>query len=358
MNISELRSLSKWFIETNHFINLDEALKISINYLDSAANSKRKATKQERIRAAVDHLLNTLKKVNFKPLSDTQMQYLESVGLSLLLSKSQDSLSQVLHLNGDPNISAGILKQSYQIFLTAKANFTTLLDILPVNDIEEQGSDLPTKDGKILTRLHFDNGASISNVVEFQQWASKWHTIGRGFSMANGHSPEDMEVVGAGNGSILVDLLANIETINMIGEAINHLLDAGATVIETKVAYEGLKKLRGTINNQESQKAIDAAIKIAEDEAKKKEDELHDKVAKKLLDSEDESSSVAELRRAVKELDLFIASGGDIQCICNPETKNKDELNVANKIEEVNRKIEVNRETLSLEDKKNQSEDS
>ena len=72
-----------------------------------------------------------------------------------------------------------------------------------LEDCVPSETELPDE---ILIRVSFTNAASISNIVDLKRWSREWHDIARGIAMAHGASPESIRVVGAGKGSIVVDL--------------------------------------------------------------------------------------------------------------------------------------------------------
>lgn len=46
----------------------------------------------------------------------------------------------------------------------------------------------------------------MSNLSDFKSWGSTWYDIGRGVAMGHGTPPEDIKVVGATRGSIIIEL--------------------------------------------------------------------------------------------------------------------------------------------------------
>jgi hypothetical protein len=69
-------------------------------------------------------------------------------------------------------------------------------------------------ENEILMRVSFTGNAPMSNVADFKSWGNIWYDIGRGISMAHGLSPEDIKIVGATKGSIIIELavIASIAT--------------------------------------------------------------------------------------------------------------------------------------------------
>jgi hypothetical protein len=46
----------------------------------------------------------------------------------------------------------------------------------------------------------------MSNVADFRKWGTFWFEIGRGVAMAHNAAPEEIKIVGATKGSIIIEL--------------------------------------------------------------------------------------------------------------------------------------------------------
>ena len=67
---------------------------------------------------------------------------------------------------------------------------------------------------EILMRVSFTGHAMMSNVTDFKAWGAIWYDRGRGIAMAHDATPEDIKIVGATKGSIIIELavIATIAT--------------------------------------------------------------------------------------------------------------------------------------------------
>ena len=90
--------------------------------------------------------------------------------------------------------------------------------------IEDSEPEISTD--QVLTRVIFEQDASVKNIKELKDWTSKWFDIGRGFAMANGQTPEDVQVLGGARGSLIIELALFATTALPIAKAINLTLDS------------------------------------------------------------------------------------------------------------------------------------
>ncbi|WP_318469248.1 hypothetical protein [Photobacterium leiognathi] len=317
MNINELYVLSDWFnkyvVESNVIDSYNESFNDIKKLLNSNSNRIIASNSFDNIK---NKMISSIDGVDYSNLTNEQIGVLKKLHLTdIILSESIMSIELLFNIENSSDYIAASINRKLQALNKAKNYFFQIKKIIPeIFDIK----DSVNKDGKIFTRLTFHNKASINNIVELEQWSKKWLTISRGFSMALNKSPEEFEIIGAGKGSILVDILANIETINMVGEAINHIADFTQTCFETWAAYKTVQKLADTIDNNDMKKAASDM----HDHLKNQENEHYETLAEKLIkDHDGDTNAHRELARAIKELSAFLEKGGDIECLCHEENK-------------------------------------
>ena len=186
-----------------------------------------------------------------------------------------------------------------------------MVNILKPEFLTEQ----PIPEGKCLARLKFHNEASINNVVNLKDWSKSWFTIARGFSMAVNQPPEDFEIVSADKGSVIIDLMLNIEVIKLITEAITSLAELATQIISIKIAVEGVKSLKGKMDEATYEKAL----KQATDSVKRDEEKIIEKVVEELKERKLVLNVQCnnELISAIRELTKYNQKGGSINCIAS-----------------------------------------
>ncbi|HHX8342013.1 TPA: hypothetical protein ACVOYS_000658 [Vibrio alginolyticus] len=366
MNINELLTLSNWaisVIDRSSFINslqsAGKSLRLSLDRNDP------REKRRQNLRALLESFQGKLKFIEQdRKLTDAEIEFLEGLGLkTIILPSAIDSYKLALQENGSLESSIHIIEQKLIVLKNAYSHFKQLSEVLSQVSVTISGGQNQEQlfqEGKILTRLRFHDEASISNVVDFERWGKSWHTIGRGFSMLHGYAPEDVEIVSAGKGSILIDLLANIDTINSIGEAINHLLDSVKHLVGIKVAISSLDALSSKqARDAAEQKVYEQMLEQLQSEQESALESNYDNIAKILIDKVDGNpKSVAELRRAIKELDSFIQSGGDIEYIQSPNASD-EEKEIIHQLKKVQILLENSRaETKLLSNKAKPDEQS
>ncbi|HJS16386.1 MAG TPA: hypothetical protein VJ795_15025, partial [Rheinheimera sp.] len=317
MQTNELYTLALWY-ENNidqdpvvsHYTKLHSILQkttsnLTAENLNSANNAKREY---------YELIVERLNLVAAEKLTDTQKDILIHMGLqSLILSPAKEYLSSLLLLSHDYPYILNTLKSGNDRLTQASSSFRAfrvqMQKILPPKYLET-----PTiHQNKCLTRLTFHNEASINNIVNLKDWSKSWFTIARGFSMAVNQAPEDFELISADKGSLIVDLMLNIEVVKLITETITSLAELATQLISLKMAIEGIKELKDKMDKSTYEQMLKQVTKsVSEDE-----EQIINKVIDRLkgqglLKNENCKN---ELNSAIKELIKYNQKGGSINCI-------------------------------------------
>lgn len=172
----------------------------------------------------------------------------------------------------------------------------------------------------ILIRVKFAGDASVENVVDLKDWSNVWHGIVRGITMAHGASPEEIRVIGASQGSLIIDL-AGPETfaITVTGIVFGALRVAEKVVQIRKQAQEvkGLK-----LSNQKIAKELESEAKKVE--ASGAEEVTAEFTAKLNLDPAKSGDAITALGRAISDLVRFLRQGGEVDCVLPEQTEEEE----------------------------------
>jgi hypothetical protein len=203
-----------------------------------------------------------------------------------------------------------------------------------------------------LIKVVFRGGAAIENIVDLRRWASEWHDIGRGIAMVANASPEEIRVVGAKNGSIIITLAATYAVAQVAATVILKSLEIVEKVMNLRKIHAEIKSL--DISNKS---LADEARKAVLDESESGAENAAENAMQELglvLDGEQR----AVLQKSVKRLISFIEKGGSVDVVLLPfestEGKNAEadiHLNVAalaDKAERI-RRIESKIEAIGYE---------
>ncbi|HGZ7314296.1 TPA: hypothetical protein ACOL2D_003690 [Vibrio parahaemolyticus] len=313
METKEIYQLARWYKSNIIARNMENSLSKIMHYAKSNSAVQIKLT--NTLKCLEEHIA-VVSGIDLEALSFDDIEVLEKLGLKYIVLSSATPYINKLSQRADLLEIAAYVSDSLEVLKNSNVHFIHFLnafDVIfgPVLDIE--GTD---HHGKVLTRVRFHNDALISNVVNLNDWTTKWNTIARGYSMALGQAPESFEVVGASKGSIIFDLLLDFETVKLFSETFNLLAETVFNVAEMYGAIKALEFMKGSNPDLHKQ-----AVEHIKAEVEKSHDEMAEQVVDKLLkklqqDGQNRiygNGEVKEsLRRSVKELNNFLNKGGDI----------------------------------------------
>ena len=161
----------------------------------------------------------------------------------------------------------------------------------------------------------------MSNITDFKSWGNVWYDIGRGISMAHDASPEDVKIVGATKGSIIIELAVIASIATTTSAIILSGLKVAEKVLDIRKKVEEIKNLK----LQNKKLAIDL-----EKEADKERESGIEKISKDLIKKlkikiNGEGDKANALEKAVKNLVNFVESGGEIDFILPERNESSDD---------------------------------
>ena len=358
MELKELYDLSIWVEQNLNQKGLDTSLSEVIKFLQS--HSAPMFTAQQNYKPQIISLFGS---VPLQALTKKQQNILRKMDLIALLGANAENYFEGIFGNEhSPKEIATLLSQSRSELNAAIQVFRPFASTLPkIFDFTEEKPAIPQ--GYATLRLTFQGDASISDMSQFDVWGKKWHLISRGFALATDQKVQDFKVIGAGNGSIFLDILSNLETINMIGEAANHLLDIGLKVAEAYGLYTGVKELQKRMPSANEQEAVEPLVKAAKKEFESKKSVLYTSAAEKMIaDHGAKKEHTAALVKALRELDCYLKQGGGIDLLSighDPDSEiNPDEVLQINqqKLSEGIKELQNNKKLILLEDKEDEED--
>lgn len=330
MQTNELYSLAVWFhenITVDPVHSLYHTLHTDLKRLTATPNPQSLKKARQLKEKQYGLLIERLNTIDESGLTDTHKEILRDMELqSLILSPAKEYLHNLLILPQDNAYVVSTLKASNDRIVEAIKSFRDLRiqmrEVLQPEYLE--APNIPNN--KCLTRLRFHNDAAIDNVVHLKDWSKSWHTIARGFSMAVNQAPEDFEIISTDKGSVIVDLMLNIEVVKLVTETLKSMAELAGELIALKMTIEGFHKLKGKVDDKTYQNMLEQVT----ESVKKDEEELIEKVVEKLKEQNlvDNENCRNELISAIKELTKYNQRGGSIQCISSDENKiTSEELN-------------------------------
>jgi len=328
MNVSELFELTHWItreIEGTQIPQKYHTLQ-SILQQHSQPNQQKPPFESQK-----DDLINTLNKVPLGQLTRDQLDFLFHLGIAGAVGEEGiETIEETLYKNViDVATSAQKLQQILQEISEGIGKSNQIKTGLTNCVIEEEYET----DNEILMRVSFTGHALMSNVTDFKSWGNIWYDIGRGIAMVHNASPEEVKIVGATKGSIIIELAVIASIATTTSGIILAALKVAEKVLNIKTKAEELRGLK--MKNDKFAKDLE---KEAENEKKAGIEEITGEVAKTLKIKKDgESDKIKALDTAVKNLVNFIEKGGVVDFVIpeeeeseeDEENNNNEELRVA-----------------------------
>jgi hypothetical protein len=314
MNVSELFDLTHWItreIEKKQLPQKYQTLQ-TILQQHSQPNQQRQPFDSQK-----EDLINTLRNVPLGQLTRDQLDFLSHLGIAQAVGEEGiNTIEEVLYKNViDVATSAQKLQEVLQKVSQGIAKSNQIKEGLTDCVAEEEYE----AENEILMRVSFTGHALMSNVTDFKSWGSIWYDIGRGIAMAHNASPEEIKIVGATKGSIIIELAVIASIATTTSGIILSALKVAEKVIDIRTKAEELRGLK--MKNDKFAKELE---KEAENEKKAGIEEITGNVAQELQLKDGEGDKVKALDTAVKNLVNFIEKGGIVDFVI-PEAKEEEE---------------------------------
>lgn len=345
MQIHELNELSIWYAENVTKSKIENFINTIINRIKNRVSLTDSAFINDKA-----SLLSAVERIDSSSLTTNQRKCLVKMNISsILLEGAIEELKMLFDMSGnDTNYVLTTLERYSKSLKAASQAMTQLRASASVIVPDEYLFSKPVPEGKVLTRLTFQNDASINNFVEFSDWGKRWNLIARGFSMAVNEPIEDFEIVNADRGSLIVDILVGAKAMQILFESLKSLTELAISVTELRIKHKELNGLKETV----SKELFDQFVEQSNASIEKKEDELVEKVIAKLnkegLIKNDTAHN--DISRAIKEIHRFNAHGGSLESVAsNDDSFNAD---VVRELNESYKLLQTEAEIKLIQDKK------
>ena len=340
MNVSELFNLTQWITREIGGAQIPHKYQVLQKILQQNLQTNLQKLPFETQK---DDLIKTLKSVPLDQLTREQIAFLDSLGIANTVGEEgSDQIEDILYKNViDVATSVKKLQQIHQKLSEGISKSNQIKAGLTGCVLEEEYE----AENEILMRVSFTGHALMENVTDFKSWGNIWFDIGRGIAMAHDLSPDDIKIVGATKGSIIMELAVVASVATTTSGIILAALKVAEKVLDILNMAEELKskKLKNT--------------KLAEDLQKEAENEKNDgikeitnNITEKLgIKNNGKGDKIKALNTAVKNLVNFIEKGGVIDFVVPEEEEieegeedQHEDLRVAfNEIRKLEKKIEL-----------------
>jgi len=302
MNVDELYRLGTWYVDQFSEINrlYSELLEI-INY---NAQQPDKRPVEGHLNALTEFLFDQ----RFDELSLEQLKMLTTLGVGAYIGPegAANVESAVRTSNYDPATAVQRLNAAVQSINSTRGLLAAYVDA--VNNLGLRPEDVLADESLITIRVGFQADVGIHNVTEWKDAAREWYDIIRGLSMACDEKPEDVQIIGAASGSIILIMAGTPIFTALLARISKHLTSVAKDIIGVRVAMEDLrqkqlltKAMENEFKKMEKDKAEGAVRAV--------ENLLEDKV--KLKDGEVKTA----LNRSIEKLLTFNEKGGTVDFV-------------------------------------------
>ncbi len=312
MELQEAYQLTFWIKEHIEAAKIVQKYDALIAILNQNVNQPAQPFEDQKLA-----LLDAITSVNMSTLNISQIDALEILNIYQAIGKQgKETLEEVLSDTFDiAHVVNQVteLKNELQSGIEKSNQLNTALEVI----VEEEKPLLSTS--QILTRVMFEEDAAVNNIVDLKDWSQKWFDIGRGFAIASGQAPEDVQIVGGARGSLILELAVLATTALPIAKAINLILDSMVKFKEYQFKAIEVRRLK-----EDDPKLADEFEEDAvrwEDRAQRLKadivEEVSREIKKELPNLKKENHP--EYEKAIKNLVDFTLKGGEVDCVIPEE---------------------------------------
>jgi len=236
MNVDELYRLATWY--NNQFVELNRLYRALLEPINHNANQPDKRPVESELNALTEFLTGQ----HFDELSIEQLKMLSSLGVDAYLGAEGAAYvdASVRTSNYDPATAVQRLNQATQSINDTRGKLAAYLEA--VNGLDFGPDDVVAEGGLITIRVGFQNDVAINNVTDWKDTAKEWYDIIRGLSMACEERPEDVKVIGAATGSIILIMAGTAAFTALLAQISKHIAAAAKDVISVRMEVENLRQ--------------------------------------------------------------------------------------------------------------------
>ena len=319
MQVKELLSLSYWIDKnikklqvSQKYQQLHKAMQQNVNARNNQPMQPFETQKNAVIDTIEDISVSGLTNEQERMLSKLQIsQYIGSEGVTnlenLLFRNSLDIATATAEVNSIHEKLNQAIQKSDQL----KANLASLIDV------DEQDAD---ESEQVIMRVHFQNDVSLNNLTDLKKLGTTWWEIGRGIAMAHDHAPEDVKIVGAQKGSIIIELAVIAAIATTTSTIILSALKVADRVLTIRKKAEEIKALK--LGNQKLEAEL---AKEADKEKMEGLESITKEISVNLnINQNGDGEKFKVIEKAVKNLIEFVEKGGEVD-FYSPEGSEGDQ---------------------------------
>ncbi|MFZ3116282.1 MAG: hypothetical protein WA121_11900 [Syntrophales bacterium] len=324
MNVSELLNLTTWIDEKvvkAQIVKKYEALH-SILQQNSQPNQQKQPFESQK-----DELITILGGVNLDGLTKDQLNFLNNLGIGNAVGEAGIGLVEDVLFKNVIDVATSAQKVEEIIKrINEGIEKSNQIKAGIENCTEEEAYEA---EDEVLMRIAFTGKASMSSVTDFKSWGNIWYDIFRGIAMLHNLSPENVKIIGATQGSIVLELAVIIDIATTASGIILAALRVTEKVLDIRMKAEEIRELK--LKNIKLAKDLE---KEAENEKRIGIDEITVRLVNKFsLDQNNQGDKVTALDKAINNLVDFVEMGGEVDFVMSDGKKSDDKENQKEKHE-------------------------
>ncbi len=307
MDVKELYDFSGWFLR--HAQGALQQYQVLHGRLNHNANQPQK----QPVRDDLNKLLSTLRDMPLQELTDEQLDLLKEEEVESFLGMiGARNLERIVKSGRfDPASAASDVAGIVNSLTQSISRIQNVHDSL--SEINNFRDETPSRE-QLTIRVHFKDSAAISDVVELKKWVDEWHEIIRGVTISVGEAPENVKVLGAHQGSVILVLGATAAVTGTLLLISNHL---------TKIALNALQVANGVADFKQKirlNKTIADGLEKAIQQSEKENLKELLTAAKENLPAPINGEQETALKRSIEKYKKFTEEGGEVDFIAPPES--------------------------------------
>ena len=321
MNVSELYQVTNWIsqeIEAVQIPQLYSALH-QILQLNSQSSAK------QPIETHKDNLINALANVNLSRLTKDQLSFIRELNLADAIGvEGINEIENILYKNV---IDIATASQKIQEIYIKVSEGVTKSNQIKAGLSHLNITEAYELENEILMRVTFTGNAKMANVKDFKTWGNIWFDIGRGLAIVHNATPEDIKIVGAAKGSIVIELAVIASIATTAAGIILAALQVAEKVLDIRKKAEEIRGLK--LENNKIAKDLDEA---AEQEKVLGVTQITNNITVQLkINERGEGDKIKALDSAIKNLVNFISEGGEVDFVMPKSEENTENESKTNK---------------------------
>ncbi|RMH19505.1 MAG: hypothetical protein D6698_05635 [Gammaproteobacteria bacterium] len=309
MTLNELYRLTIWIeseISEKQILQLYQGLHAILNQ-NAQPNRPKQPFEQEK-----NNLIDVLGHVPINQLSHEQLAMLERFGIAQYIGQEGITYIEDVLFKHAIDIATAATKVGQAVQSISEG-------INKANQIraglEGCVEDEEPESGQIIMRVHFSGRASMENIKSFKEWGNVWFDIGRGIAMATGSAPEEIKIISAGKGSIIVDLAVVYGVAEVASKVVTKGLEIAERVLKLRAEVENIRHLK--LKNKQIVKELEQEV---EQEKEAGVQQAIEAMVKELqLNKDNQGDKKEALSKAITKLIDFIDKGGDVDFVLPDE---------------------------------------